>query len=577
MVARAAVVAVAIGLYLGTLGHGFTFDDASVVQSQEIVRSHRFLDAFTTPYHTDAASSAGTGLYRPLTILSFAVQDALHHGRPMAFHAANVALHAVAALCVLELALALSLPLMAASGAALLFAAHPVHVEAVAGIAGRAELSSAVFYLAALLAYAKREDVAGRVGTAALLFLSLLCKETAVTFPAAAGAWELLVRRDAGVPVSAYVKARRRELVYGAVAVLVPIAAYLVIRHAVLGAMLVPASSITRIENPAIGLGLAGRLATAVAFAGKYAVLLVAPVRLSPDWGFAELAPVHSVLDPGFLLGAAALIAGTLLFAATYRRHREAAFCLLFGAAGYSLVSNTVIVIGIGVAERLIYLPSAAFCILAALGLQAIASRSGYRPAAGAAAVILVAFAARTVVGARAWRDDLTLFSTAEHAAPRSVKILGNLAVELIARGRWDEARRRLERAVALAPDHVLTQINLSGVLLQMGDLPAAESHDRTALALDPGQPVAWAQLGAIFEKRGQTQEAEGALRKAVDADPRFIAAHMDLARLLAGREAWDDAERELRRVLELDPRSAPARQGLAFVEERRAAAKGSP
>lgn len=570
MAARAAVVLLAAILYAGTLGHGFVYDDEIVAQTQKIVRTHRYLEAFTTPYHQGADQRVATGLYRPLTILTFAIQHELHDGRPLAFHAANIVLHAIASLLVLELAMALAVPFAAATGAALLFTAHPVHVEAVAGIAGRAEVLSAVFYLSALLAYVRSRVLSGRLATAGLLFLSLLSKETAVTFPAAALAWELLIRRDAKTSIGAFLKGHRRELVAGGAAVVVPIAIYLIIRRAVLGALLVPLGSLTVVENPLAGLGLAARLATAAALCWRYVVLLVAPLRLSPDWGFAQFTPVASPLDPGFLLGVAALCAGAVLFAVTCRRNRAAAYALVLGAASYSIVSNTAVLIGIGMAERLLYLPSVAFCILVALAFPLAARRIGNRLAVIVAAVLLLAAGARTVAAAATWRNDFTLFSAAETAAPRSIKVLGNLAVEFTARGQLDEARARLLRAVALAPDHVVTRINLAGVLLKLSDLDGALAQVREALRLAPKHPVALAQLGAILRKRGALHDAEAALRLAVEADPSFLSARLDLAGLLIGREAWDEAEQQLKSVLALDAASEPAKRGLAIIAERR-------
>ena len=48
--------------------------------------------------------------------------------------------------------------------AALLFAVHPIHTEAVTGIVGRAELLAALGVLVALLAFARRLEAAGARG-----------------------------------------------------------------------------------------------------------------------------------------------------------------------------------------------------------------------------------------------------------------------------------------------------------------------------------------------------------------------------------------------------------------------------
>ncbi|KAH9642472.1 hypothetical protein HF086_007604 [Spodoptera exigua] len=47
------------------------------------------------------------------------------------------------------------LPEFASFVAAILFAVHPIHTEAVTGVVGRAEMLSSLFFLGALLCYAR--------------------------------------------------------------------------------------------------------------------------------------------------------------------------------------------------------------------------------------------------------------------------------------------------------------------------------------------------------------------------------------------------------------------------------------
>src|SRR5207253_5693736 len=69
----------------------------------------------------------------------------------------------------------------AALAAGLIFAVHPVHVEAVANIAGRAELMAALFAVLAVYAALARD----RIGWSALAgALALLCKENGAVVPA---------------------------------------------------------------------------------------------------------------------------------------------------------------------------------------------------------------------------------------------------------------------------------------------------------------------------------------------------------------------------------------------------------
>ena len=80
-------------------------------------------------------------LYRPLTSMSYAIEWRIFGDRPWVFHLINVLLYAANCAAVAELARRLG-GLAIGYFAGLLFAVHPVHVEAVAYIVGRAELLS---------------------------------------------------------------------------------------------------------------------------------------------------------------------------------------------------------------------------------------------------------------------------------------------------------------------------------------------------------------------------------------------------------------------------------------------------
>lgn len=105
----------------------------------------------------------------------------------MGYHLANIIVHTLASLLYYALIRRLALSRLAALYAALLFATHPVHVEAVTGVVGRADLLACVFFLLALLAYERgcRTTSAtqwGFVGVAVGCCLAaMLSKEQGVT------------------------------------------------------------------------------------------------------------------------------------------------------------------------------------------------------------------------------------------------------------------------------------------------------------------------------------------------------------------------------------------------------------
>jgi len=173
--------------YANGLTGAFTYDDKAIVRDNVRLRSpERVVDLFTTQYF---GGPPGTGTaYRPLLLLTFAAQWWIHGGDPVPFHAVNLLWHAAATLLLAALLLRLA-PAPVAVGAALLFAVHPVHVEAVTSIVGRGETLAATLVLGCLLCALRFVDREPRrwwayAGALLLYFLGNLTKESAAIAPA---------------------------------------------------------------------------------------------------------------------------------------------------------------------------------------------------------------------------------------------------------------------------------------------------------------------------------------------------------------------------------------------------------
>ena len=136
-----------------SLGNGFAYDDLPLIV--ENARVTTLLPPWE--YFGQSYWPAG-GLYRPLTAWLLALQWKLGGGAPWIFHATNVALHALVTGLVYLLARRMLAPAWAGL-AALLFAVHPVHVEAVANVVGSRELLCTALVLAAVLTATARRSM----------------------------------------------------------------------------------------------------------------------------------------------------------------------------------------------------------------------------------------------------------------------------------------------------------------------------------------------------------------------------------------------------------------------------------
>ena len=169
--------------YLNALVADFTFDDIFVIRDNPAV-THG-IDAvgiFASPLPPT------NSVYRPFTVLTYALNEWLTPGYAPTFHAVNVVLHAAVTVLVFWMGFRLFQSARVAVIAAVLFALHPIHTEAVTSIVGRAELLAALFGLIALLTAAGIDQAVsahsrwGLEGVAVTSFaLALLSKESAVT------------------------------------------------------------------------------------------------------------------------------------------------------------------------------------------------------------------------------------------------------------------------------------------------------------------------------------------------------------------------------------------------------------
>lgn len=139
---------------------------------------------------TPLVDSGSHGSYRPLCVLSYKINFIIGGFKPFGYHLFNVLLHCVATGLVVKLARHILPNTIGVLIAGLLFASHPVHTEAVAGIVGRADLLACIFYISTLLSYIRhvqwREKCDSRHWLAlceAILYSSaaVLCKETAIS------------------------------------------------------------------------------------------------------------------------------------------------------------------------------------------------------------------------------------------------------------------------------------------------------------------------------------------------------------------------------------------------------------
>lgn len=518
-VAAAAALA-AVLAYAPALGNRFALDDEMIVERNPAAHSvAAALAAFDQPYWPP---EHGIGLYRPLVILSFAVDWQVSGGRPAWLHAVNVAWHAAAT--------ALLVPVLAAyvgPGAALaggvLFAVHPVHVEAVANLVGRSEMMAAAFLFAAVLLAraARRRRGAGRgslplEGAAlAAVALALLSKEHAAVAVAVLALDDLATRREGepGLPWRTY----------AATAALT--AVWFLVRRAVEGNV-----SFAAVAPTFYGLGTAGRISTMLPVVFVLLRLLVWPFDLSADYHPQVIARLDHLTVEG-AAGGLVLAALAILAVALWRRNRAVSAGLLLAGIAWLPTANLLFPSGVVIAERTLYLASAGVALVAAEGVGAAARRRGGARAAAGVLAVAVLFAARTATAIPVWRNNRDLVLHGLLAHPESYRVHQAAARVLMKLGDVRGALAEYSLSAELYPLEVVNLVEAARAAADAGNARLARRF--LADAERPGWGTAvieWAR--AYVDLRTTTTAAFLAeARRAAAASPRDATA----ARVLTG------------------------------------------
>lgn len=447
VIALIALAASASGLW-----NGFAYDDLFMIRDNPSVKTLRdplayFGESYWGPTRGHASA------YRPVTIWLWSLQWAAAGGSPWIFHAVNVGLYVAVSVLVLLVLRTLLAAGPAALGAAV-FAAHPVHVEAVANVVGQAELTVATLLLLSLWAYARdrqRGDLRPLTIAAivALFAVAMFIKEHSVVLPALLVALELAGRRLRFAPVADPWMPRLRltVLLLG-----LTVAMYLLVRVEVLG--------LVTADDPhwsLRGLSFGQRAAVMLALVPEFVRLLLWPARLYADYSPAHT-PVLPTLSWAHVPGAITLVAVLVLIGVAWRRRATLPlFAVAWFAITMALLSNLLFPIGVIIAERMLFLPSVGIALLAGWAAANAAEWQGLRRAL-AVSVALAAVLAGTVhsaIESRVWADNPTLFSTLATRAPTNFRAPFALAEFNALGGRFDVADTLFQRALALDPTQV--------------------------------------------------------------------------------------------------------------------------
>jgi protein O-mannosyl-transferase len=209
-------------------------------------------------------------LYRPLSMIMFAIEWAISPNNPGIHHFVNVLLYALTIGLLFKLLLKLlpNYSVWVSFAIALIFMVHPSHTEVVANIKSRDEILCFLFFILTFLSLLKARSgkPIDAIKTALLFFACLLSKEAGIMYLPILGLYFWMVKKESIGPV--FKKLLPLVIITGA---------WLILHQLVIHSDSTPPIQYTYHDNSLLACENGSRYATGIGILGRYLMEVFAP------------------------------------------------------------------------------------------------------------------------------------------------------------------------------------------------------------------------------------------------------------------------------------------------------------
>jgi tetratricopeptide (TPR) repeat protein len=555
------LVLVSFGVYFNALFCDFVYDDKVQILENPWIKNIGNIPAIFSRSVWSFQSDMPSNYYRPLMHIVYMINYHLFGLKPWGFHLVNILFHCgVTVLVFLVIRRLLPDPRTSVSAAylsppfiaAILFASHPIHTEAVTWIAGLPDVAFTFFYLLSFYLYVLFRDGFKRGYILSLLSFSVatIFKEPALTLPVLLVAYDYLLKKS-------------DENILAGLRIYIPYAAvsgvYLLVRCLAL-------RSFVPLESYA-ALSTYQSIINVFPLFSDYIASLLWPVGLNLWHSFH---PASSLFEAKVLISLVVAVLSFIVAVATYRKNRLLFFSLLLVVVPLLPVFYIKAISGKPFAERYLYLPSVGFVFTVAICLAW--ARERLPRAANVTTIVFIVIAGLYTVGTmtrnNVWLNDLTLWSDTVMKSPDSADAHFDLGNEYKSQGQLDKAVIEQQAALRLKPDFSDAHNSLGVAYKSLGQLDKAVAEFQAAAS---GSAEAHINLGSVYLSQGQLDKAVAEFQVALQLRPDYFDAHIDLGSAYASQGQLDKAVAEFQEALRLKPDHAKAHYnlGLAYTLQR--------
>jgi tetratricopeptide (TPR) repeat protein len=268
------------------------------------------------------------------------------------------------------------------------------------------------------------------------------------------------------------------------------------------------------LDNPLIESPTASRIFVALALLGKYGAMSFWPWPLSSDYSFAE---ISGNPDPNILAYLVSVFAlGVLLVDGIIKKKPTWLWPSWFFVS-FLITSNVVFLTGTAFAERLVYLGSAAACVLLAMTIQGLRSKA---ISLAASLSIIFVFAVASWSYSLNWHSNHTLANYELVQSPKSARVQYNYGISLFTQGYSQQSEEYFEKALEIYPQYAEAAYALAQALMRRWDKKGAEKLYLGVLKLSPNHYGAILGLYGITAGQNRSKEAKAYRDRLMAIDP---------------------------------------------------------
>ncbi len=577
------IVVITLAFYGNSITNDFAFDDGEFYLANQFVQKGvgGIYDLFTKEsmygFYGHASLVSG-GRWRPLSLITFAIEKDYFGADPHVSHFINMFLLAITGVIMLLFLrqYVFTYSPVAAFLVVLFFIIHPVHTEAISHIKSRDELLSWLFLLLTMycsLNFLTQRNYWQLMFSLVFYFLALLSKENGITF--------IVI-----LPLTFYffTQTKLRTIVLITLPFAVVLGLYLFMRISIVPQMAKAGTDV--LNAPYLYATPVQHIATALMLLGKYILLLFYPNPLSCDYSYNQF-PYVNFSDWRVCLSVL-IQAGLVLYALLKLKEKDlVSYGILFYFCSIFIVSNIVIDVGTFIGERFLYQPSFGFCIaIVAAGSEIIqkikfktmAQRFSIISALIVAVVLLSGF--QTTRRNAEWSNDRLLWSVDVKKVPNSAlahENLGNIFMNIgnnaltpqQQNDDYDTALIQFTAAVKILPNYPITWFNLGDLYIRMGNNDEAGKAYFNCIKQDSTYAKAYDGVGAVYFNEKNYEKALPYFKKATQLDTTSAITYGNMGACYQMLGQYETAIVYYKKSLRLNPDQQSVRQNLEGAESQ--------